>query len=182
MKIILGVDPGVRGGLAIVRLDESGPRLIDAIDVPVVGVKAKERIDVIALQQWLLQHGPHRAFVERAQAMPRQGASSGFKYGRATGAIEAVITVCAIPLEIVEPSMWKRTLRLTGKDKEGARQLALAQFPYAHALLARRKDHQRAEAALIALVGLRQLLGAQPTPNPAAIPLSDEGAGYHDRF
>ena len=34
-----------------------------------------------------------------------------------------------------------------------ARQRALQLFPAAHALLARKKDHGRAEAALIALAG-----------------------------
>jgi uncharacterized protein YbjT (DUF2867 family) len=87
---------------------------------------------------------------QRAQAMPKQGASSGFKYGRAVGTIEAAILCCEIPMTIIEPAVWKRALHLRGKDKEGARQLALQRFPAAHALLARR-DHQRAEAALIAL-------------------------------
>ncbi len=36
------------------------------------------------------------------------------------------------------------------------RQRALQLFPSAHALLARKKDHGRAEAALIALAGVRQ--------------------------
>jgi crossover junction endodeoxyribonuclease RuvC len=112
-------------------------------------------VDVIALQEWLLQHGPAMAFIERAQAMPKQGASSGFKYGRATGAIEAVIAVCGIPLEIIEPSLWKKLFRLRGGDKEAARQRALELFPSAHAALARKKDHGRAEAILIALYGLR---------------------------
>jgi hypothetical protein len=35
--------------------------------------------------------------------MPKQGASSGFKYGRAVGAIEAAITLCSTPVEIIEP-------------------------------------------------------------------------------
>jgi hypothetical protein len=51
----------------------------------------------------------------------------------------------------VEPSVWKRRHKLRGKDKEGARQLAAQLFPSAHHLLARKKDHGRAEAALIAL-------------------------------
>jgi hypothetical protein len=34
--------------------------------------------------------------IERAQAMPKQGASSGFKYGRAVGALEGVITCCCL--------------------------------------------------------------------------------------
>jgi hypothetical protein len=91
----LGVDLGVHGGLAILEIsNNTAPQMLAAIDVPTVGVKAKERVDVIALQEWLLQHGPTHAFIERAQAMPRQGSSSGFKYGRAAGAIEATITVC----------------------------------------------------------------------------------------
>jgi hypothetical protein len=72
---ILGCDPGVNGGLAIVSLLESGPRILDAIDVPVIGSGAKQRVDVIALQQWLLVHAPYRAFIERAQAMPRKSAA-----------------------------------------------------------------------------------------------------------
>jgi crossover junction endodeoxyribonuclease RuvC len=95
--------------------------------------------------------------IERAQAMPKQGASSGFKYGRATGAIETVITCCEIPMTIIEPSMWKRFHHLPGKDKETARQRALQLFPTAHAWLARKKDHGRAEAALVALYGAHQL-------------------------
>ena len=169
MTVVLGVDPGIRGGLAIVRLYESGPYLVDAIDVPVVGAGAKERVDVIALQQWLLDHGPYRAFVERAGVMPKQGISSGFKFGRATGALEAIITACNIPLEIIEPSLWKRALRLRGKDKEGARQYALQLFPHAHHLLKRKLDHQRAEAALIAYVGLNHLMLAKPVPAPSPI-------------
>jgi crossover junction endodeoxyribonuclease RuvC len=149
---IVGVDPGIHGGLAVITInDGAAPALLDAIDIPIVGVGAKERVDSIAVRDWLRKHQPQHACIERAQAMPKQGASSGFKYGRATGSIEATITLCEIPITIAEPSVWKRRHKLRGKDKEGARQLALQLFPAAHALLARKKDHGRAEAALIAL-------------------------------
>jgi Holliday junction resolvasome RuvABC endonuclease subunit len=152
VKILLGVDPGIHGGLAIVAIDNgAAPQLVDAIDIPVAGVGAKERVDVLALRAWLATHQPQHALIERAQAMPKQGASSGFKYGRAVGAIEGVIACCEIPLTIVEPSMWKKFHQLRGSDKEAGRQRALQLFPAAHALLARRRDHGRAEAALIAL-------------------------------
>jgi crossover junction endodeoxyribonuclease RuvC len=153
MNRILGVDPGIRGGLAIVAIDANGgaPQLVDAIDIPVAGIGAKERVDVLAIRNWIVQHAPRHALIERAQAMPKQGASSGFKYGRAVGAIEAVIACCAIPLTIVEPSNWKKFHQLRGGDKESGRQRALQLFPKAHTLLARKKDHGRAEAALIAL-------------------------------
>jgi crossover junction endodeoxyribonuclease RuvC len=151
---ILGIDPGVHGGLAIVMIsDGAAPQLLDAIDIPVAGVGAKERVDVLAIRTWVMVHQPQHAFIERAQAMPKQGASSGFNYGRATGAIEAVIACCEIPTTVVEPSVWKKAHHLRGGDKEGARQRALQLFPSAHAQLARKRDHGRAEAALVALYG-----------------------------
>ena len=154
---ILGVDPGIRGGLAIVSIGaNAAPCLIDAIDIPVTGVGAKERVDAIAIRNWIAPHAPQHALIERAQAMPKQGASSGFKYGRAVGAIEAVITCCGIPLTIIEPTAWKKFHQLRGGDKEAGRQRALQLFPTAHELLARKKDHGRAEAALIALSGTHQ--------------------------
>ena len=90
---------------------------------------------------------------ERAQAMPKQGVSSGFKYRRAVGTIEAAILCCEIPITIIEPSTWTKFHHLHGGDKEPARQRALQLFTNAHAMFARKKDHGRAEAALIALAG-----------------------------
>lgn len=148
---VVGVDPGIRGGLAVVAL--AGPSVIAAIDIPVVGSGAKERVDVLTLLRWFDVHKPEHAFVERAQAMPRQGSSSGFKYGRAVGAIEAAIICHEIPLTIIEPAMWKKHFRLPGGDKEASRQRALQIFPATHTFLARKLDHGRAEAILIALYG-----------------------------
>jgi crossover junction endodeoxyribonuclease RuvC len=149
---LLGVDPGVNGGLSIIEItDGAAPVLVGCIDIPVIGSAAKERVDSAAIRNFIERHKPVHALIERAQAMPKQGASSGFKYGRAVGAIEAAIALCSIPLEIIEPSVWKRHWRLPGKDKEAARQRALQFFPDAHAALARKKDHGRAEAMLIAL-------------------------------
>jgi crossover junction endodeoxyribonuclease RuvC len=155
MKVI-GVDPGINGGLAVVEItDGAAPVLVECIDIPVVGTGAKERVDVAVIRNFVDRHKPIRALIERAQALPRQGSSSGFKYGRAVGAIEAAITLCSIPVEIVEPRPWKRFWKLPGKDKEGARQKALQLFPAAHTALARKRDHNRAEASLIALYGAR---------------------------
>jgi len=153
---VLGVDPGISGGLAVVEIaDGAAPGLVECIDIPAVGTGAKERVDVAAIRNFIDRHKPIRALIERAQAMPKQGASSGFKYGRAVGAIEATIALCSIPVEIVEPAAWKRFWKLPGKDKESGRQKALQLFPTAHAALARKRDHGRAEAALIALYGAR---------------------------
>ena len=153
---ILGVDPGIHGGLAIVIANGDGmAQLVDAIDISVTGVAAKERVDPIAIRVWAETHKPQYAIIERAQAMPRQGSSSGFKYGRATGAIEAVIACCRIPTTIIEPSARKKFHGLRGGEKESGRQRALQLFLAAHALLTRKKDHGRAEATLIALYGAK---------------------------
>ena len=159
-RSILGIDPGLAGGLAIV--DATAPRLIDAVDIPIIGTAAKTRVDVLGIRIWIEAHRPiDHAVIERAGVMPRQGISSGFKYGRAVGAIEALIALLEIPLTIVEPSVWKRRLGLIGGDKETSRQRALQLFPAAHALLALKKHHGRGEAALIALCSAKIIEAAR---------------------
>ena len=47
MTKVLGIDPGISGGLAIVEIiNGAAPVLIECVDIPVVGVGAKERVDV----------------------------------------------------------------------------------------------------------------------------------------
>src|SRR5262249_55951512 len=130
--------------------DAIAPKLVDVIDIPVLGVAAKTRVDAIGLRNWIEAHHPDIAGVERSGAMPAQGVASAFKYGRASGTIEAVVACLGIPMVPVEPSKWMRALQLTS-DKEASRQLAIQLFPHAHDRLARKKDHQRWEAMLIAL-------------------------------
>lgn len=81
------------------------------------------------------------------------------------------MVLCAVPLEIIEPTAWKRFWKLPPKDKERSRQRALELFPSAHSLLARKLDHGRAEAALIALYGIRnsRLMTAPPGAQPGSI-------------
>jgi hypothetical protein len=118
--IITGSDLGIHGGLAAICVDHgAAPRLIDAIDIPVIRTGAKERVDLIALRNWILRHQPQHAYVERAQAMPKQGSSSGFKYGRAVGAIEAAIALCGIPLTIVEPRHGSAHFTCAARTKKG---------------------------------------------------------------
>lgn len=82
--------------------------------------------------------------------MPKQGVSSSFKFGRSLGLVEGVCDGLGIPVQWVTPNRWKKAMRL-GADKEASRQLAIRRWPEQAALFARKKDHGRAEAALIAL-------------------------------
>jgi hypothetical protein len=64
----LGLDPGaVSGGCAIVEISDGvAPQLVDAIDLPIIGVKAKQRIDVLALRTWIHPRS-RRGGVDRAR-------------------------------------------------------------------------------------------------------------------
>ena len=74
---ILGVDPGVKGGLAIIELADM-PVVVDAIDIPTIGSGAKERVDVIDISTWVALLRPAFAFIERAQADAQAGRFFGF--------------------------------------------------------------------------------------------------------
>lgn len=151
---LLGLDPGLRGAAAVIAAAPSvRARVLGVIDLPTVGEKAKRRIDVTALLSFIEEHQPDGAVIERAQAMPDQGASSGFAYGRAVGAIEACVVAMGIPLDVIESSAWKKYHSLIGKGKEDSRQRAVLRFPEAHSSLKRMMDHNRAEAILMAEFG-----------------------------
>jgi hypothetical protein len=139
---ILGIDPGVHGGVAFLY---SGH--VTADDIPVVGGE----VDVDALVRRVREMRPRLAIIERAGAMPQQGVSSTFKYGVAYGALRTVVALCNIPYQLVTPAKWKNYFRLDA-DKEKSRALAIQLWP-GGGFFSRKKDHGRAEAALIARYG-----------------------------
>lgn len=166
---VLGIDPGLAGALAVLDFadDILAPSLVSVIDVPTISEGAKRRVWIAPLTEWLMELNPAPVwgFIERAQAMPEQGASSGFIYGRAVGYIEATVLCAGIRLRTAEPQTWKRRLGLIGQDKEGSLRLAkeLVRNIGDKRLLDRQKDHNRAEAMLIAIYGageLGQMAGA----------------------
>jgi crossover junction endodeoxyribonuclease RuvC len=60
-----------------------------------------------------------------------------------------VIAASGVPLHLVSPSKWKRHFGL-GSDKEKSRALALRLWPGRSDLFGKKKDHGKAEAALLA--------------------------------
>lgn len=139
---ILGVDPGSSGAIALYW--PSAPHTIIAEDVPTVD----GAINPAALARRLEEARPSLAMVELVGAMPKQGVSSTFKFGVAYGLVRGVIGAAFIPMHLVTPGKWKKHFRLSS-DKEEARALATRLWPAA-TCFSRKKDHGRAEAALIA--------------------------------
>jgi crossover junction endodeoxyribonuclease RuvC len=143
---ILGIDPGITGGLAFLHGDE-----ISAHDIPVVAGE----INLDEVLRLLRNAKPDMAVIESASSRPGQGVSSVFKFGAAYGALQACVIACWIPLHRVTPSVWKRHFKLDA-DKEQARALAIRLWP-GYGCFNRKKDHGRAESALIARYGAEVL-------------------------
>lgn len=142
--IILGIDPGVTGGIAFLDTHDG---LITAEDLPNVAGE----LDVDALIRLIQSHSPGLALIERANAMPGQGVSSTFKYGVAYGSLRTITVALRIPTVLTAARKWKAHFALDA-DKEKSRALAIRLWP-GYGLFERKKDHGKAEAALIARYG-----------------------------
>ena len=151
--IVLGIDPGVTGGLAFVFVG-----VPHVFDIPSVNGE----IDAAEVRRLILGHGASGdemlAVIERASSRPGQGVASTFKYGAAYGALKAIVQAAGIPLHVVTPQTWKKHFKLDS-DKEKSRALAIRLWPACSAF-SRKMDHGRAEAALIAQYG-REVLAAR---------------------
>lgn len=151
---ILGIDPGLTGACAF--FFPSAPDRVAAEDMPVVAGE----VDAATLAARIIQMGPTFAVAERVSSMPKQGVASTFKFGASYGAVRGVLAALQIRTHLVAPAVWKKHFRLDS-DKEKARALALRLFAASPEHFSRKKDHGRAEAALLAVYGASLDLGGR---------------------
>jgi crossover junction endodeoxyribonuclease RuvC len=156
---IAAIDPGLSGAAVILEQINGAVMLISIVDVPIMGEGAKRRLDAFSFARWLYDHAPTHAYIENARAMPKQGVTSMFRYGRIAGAIEGTVAACRIPMTLIEPATWKRHLKLNS-SKEDCRARAIQLLPDAAGKLQRVKDHHRAEAILLGFYGLEKGVAA----------------------
>lgn len=165
MTLILGIDPGLTGALALLDADGQ-PELV--ADLPVIRDRSLAWIDGGALQSMLLdaiRGRSCRAIVERVSAMPKQGVASSFAFGVGLGSILATLQTLRLPIELVTPAVWKLALGLS-RDKRASLNKARLLFPSADLSLA--KHDGRAEALLIAHWAIRHCAPIDSTPRPEA--------------
>ena len=144
--MIIGIDCGYRtGGVALV-----GDDWAEVHDLPTY---SEGGVDVLALMDIIksVEKVDH-IYIERQQAMPRQGVVSTFKLGYGFGQISSTCAHSKVPFSLVSPAKWKRALALP-KDKDAARRLAQQWFPALSEQLKLKKHEHRAEALLIAKFG-----------------------------
>ncbi len=147
--MIISIDPGLTGAVAVFH-----DCLIDVIDMP---VSAKTNGKGLQVNAALLSKEIRelnfidKAIIERVTAMPGQGVTSMFGFGRTLGVIEGVLAAHTIPVEWVTPQKWKKFHGLIKKDKDAARTLVIEKYPDKTDRFKRKKDIGRADAVLIGL-------------------------------
>ena len=154
--MVMGIDPGLSGGIAMLK--ESG--LVATAEMPIAmkgaGTgKVKNEVNGAALnillREWVAgQSDEVIVVVEQVSSMPEQGVASVMSLGDSRGCIRGVIAARGYPMHWVTPQRWKKHFGLQA-DKELARAKAIQLYP--EAPLSRKRDHNVAEAILIARFG-----------------------------
>jgi hypothetical protein len=111
--------------------------------------KVRRFIDPVKLAKLLKTIGPvDRVQCERMVAPPNVSGMSAFSMGATMATITATLRMADTPYRLVTSNVWKRALEVPA-DKEAARLFA-GQLFQSSEHWQRKKDHNRAEAALIA--------------------------------
>jgi crossover junction endodeoxyribonuclease RuvC len=151
MTIVMGIDPGISGAVAFYF--PMVPSRIAVDDTPIAGGE----VNVHELARLIRIHRPTLAVIERVSAMPGQGVTSMFNFGRSYGDVRGVIGAMDVPMHFVTPQKWKKHFGLSS-DKDECRLRAIRVFPNAAESFKLKKHDGRAEAALIALYGAEVLM------------------------
>lgn len=138
MKII-GIDPGQKGGIALLAKGE-------AQAFPMPGTVSQ----IVGLIRSLAEPGCVLA-VERSQPMPKQGVTSVFTYGQHYGGFEAIAACLGLRYVSIRPTEWKKALGLNS-DKTSSIMEAERLFPEVELIppRCRKPSDGVAEALLIA--------------------------------
>lgn len=137
---VLGIDPGLGGGLAVVgqdftrawKMPETERDLLDTLsDVKTFGVTT--------------------AYLEFVRSSPQMGVVSAFKFGQGYGGLRMACIASGLKLEEVTPQKWQQVLKCRTKgDKNVSKRRAQELFPGV------KITHAIADALLIAEYGRRQ--------------------------
>jgi crossover junction endodeoxyribonuclease RuvC len=169
ITIYIGIDPGKSGAIA---LYENGVWRVE--DCPLVETSTKTRKNKETgkitkttkkessplLMAEIFGECPEDVRVvvtiEKVSAMPGQGVTSMFSFGRNFGQWEGVVAALGCVVNYVTPQRWKKAMLADmPKGKEASRMRALQLFPYLANDLKLKKHDGRAEALLIGEYGRR---------------------------
>lgn len=128
--LIVGVDPGLGGGLAFLKDGD----LIEIIDMPIIkleknkkAISSIEVFNALRLAMSITGQSENIAALEVVHAMPKQGVTSMFTFGYGYGLVRGAIDCAGYFCEPVRPQAWKKHFGLIGKEKS-AGLLVVEQF------------------------------------------------------
>lgn len=142
----IAIDPGINGAVAVLYADG----FAQIFDTP----KRDGDYDIAAMAD-LLRGLSAPVVIEAVHAMPGQGVSSTFRFGRGLGLWEGICGALGLTVDKASPQRWKSHYpELKGLEKPAAkskaREIAARLYPNLKASLSRVKDADRAEALLMA--------------------------------
>ena len=149
---IIGIDPGLSGGIAV--LDDS--KIFDIYDMPIMseGKKNKNQLNsaqlVNIIKKNLIPNGDTFLIVEQVSAMPGQGVTSMFNFGQTFGSIKGICAALNLPIFFVRPAKWKKHFDLINSSKDASRTKVIEMYPSISPRLSKKKDVNKADAILIA--------------------------------
>lgn len=122
--LTLAIDPGATGGLALLD-SRDGIQLVEALAMPIYeDDMGRKQFDWNAADAWAYPFVDqiNRGVVEQVSAMPKQGVTSMFNFGRMVGAADAFARSFA-PVVHITPQKWKKAMWL-GDIKSSSRFMA----------------------------------------------------------
>lgn len=121
MTIWIGIDPGKKGGVAVIFRKEVSVYPWDDTEFVKKMDEMRGRANLGA--------EPIVAAVEKVGAMPGQGVTSMFSFGQSYGFILGVLTAFGIPYQLVPPRKWKAEYGLLNTQKQASVDVAKRLFP-----------------------------------------------------
>ena len=148
--IIMGLDPGSSGGISIVETKKNKlPQIVFFLKMPIISMYGKKIIDTKKIFESIKPFEIDVAIIEKVHAMPRQGVTSSFQFGRSFGGIEALSYLFSKRVDYIAPAVWKKSLGLGSSKKDS---LDLARLKFGELDLWKIKSNDGiAEAALLTL-------------------------------
>lgn len=157
MRRIVGIDPGLAGGLGVLDLETDGTvRDVTLHRVPIIefkkGGRKKREYDLPKMQALLLELADQTRMlhvgIEAQNPHPDEGVVSAMRLGLGLGFWQGMLAALELPCEVVYPIVWKRHHGLLRQPKAMSQVLVGRLFPkYAKT---RKVDEGACEALLIA--------------------------------
>lgn len=158
---IVGIDPGLKGGIAFYTPTELLAHRTPIIAVPYVkkGKKTtRNDMNLAGCKELLQTYTITHVFLEKVSAMPGQGVTGMFRFGQNLGQWQGILVGMGLDYTMVTPQVWKRQAELIKADKGDSVELARKIWPDHDGMFKyKTADEGRAEAALMARYGWMQL-------------------------